>query len=94
MKDIESVDHLYFSSEYCDNLLMKEYIKKTLNLLTERERNVLNLKYGLIDGIGRTLEQVGKIFDCSRTRIMQIEAKALRKLRHPYKKELLTDYRN
>ena len=63
--------------------LLKEKIIDVLDSLTERERNVLSLRFGLTDGYSRTLEEVGKKFDVTRERIRQIEAKALRKMRHP-----------
>jgi RNA polymerase primary sigma factor len=63
--------------------LLKEKIMDVLESLTERERNVLSLRFGLTDGYSRTLEEVGKKFDVTRERIRQIEAKALRKMRHP-----------
>ena len=63
--------------------LLKEKFLNVLNTLTERERNVLALRFGLDDGYSRTLEEVGKAFNVTRERIRQIEAKALRKMRHP-----------
>ena len=60
--------------------------------LTERERNVIKLRFGLDDGKTRTLEEVGKEFNVTRERIRQIEAKALRKLRHPSRSRKLKDY--
>jgi RNA polymerase primary sigma factor len=63
--------------------LLKERLKDVLGTLTEREQQVLNLRFGLNDGYSRTLEEVGKQFNVTRERIRQIEAKALRKLRHP-----------
>jgi RNA polymerase primary sigma factor len=62
---------------------LKERLKEVLHTLTEREQAVLNLRFGLSDGYSRTLEEVGKQFTVTRERIRQIEAKALRKLRHP-----------
>jgi RNA polymerase primary sigma factor len=62
---------------------MKDRLKDVLSTLTEREQQVLNLRFGLADGYSRTLEEVGKQFNVTRERIRQIEAKALRKLRHP-----------
>ncbi len=70
-------------SEMTAYSLLKERIKDVLDTLTERERQVLNLRFGLADGYPRTLEEVGKQFSVTRERIRQIEAKALRKLRHP-----------
>jgi RNA polymerase primary sigma factor len=63
-----------------------------LESLTERERKVLRLRFGLDDGRGRTLEEVGKEFNVTRERIRQIEAKALRKLRHPSRSRKLRDF--
>ena len=72
--------------------LLKEQINKVLDTLTERERKVLKLRFGLEDGRPRTLEEVGKEFEVTRERIRQIEAKALRKLRGPKKSNKLKDY--
>ena len=63
-----------------------------LTTLTEREKQVLTLRFGLDDGRARTLEEVGKEFDVTRERIRQIEAKALRKLRHPSRSKKLKDF--
>ena len=62
---------------------MNEKLREVLDTLTPREKRVLELRYGLVDGRPRTLEEVGKEFSVTRERIRQIEAKALRKLRHP-----------
>ena len=70
-------------------MLLKEQLDKVLSTLTEREAKVLRLRFGLEDGRSRTLEEVGKEFDVTRERIRQIEAKALRKLRHPSRSKLL-----
>jgi len=70
-------------SEMTAYSLLKERLKDVLGTLTEREQQVLNLRFGLADGYSRTLEEVGKQFNVTRERIRQIEAKALRKLRHP-----------
>ena len=72
--------------------LLKEQVKDALNGLTQREREVLQLRFGLDDGRSRTLEEVGKEFRVTRERIRQIEAKALRKLRHPSRSRRLKDY--
>ena len=72
--------------------LLKEQVEDVLESLTERERKVLQLRFGLDDGRSRTLEEVGKEFHVTRERIRQIEAKALRKLRHPSRSRKLKDY--
>jgi RNA polymerase primary sigma factor len=72
--------------------LLKEQVEDVLDSLTERERKVLQLRFGLDDGRSRTLEEVGKEFHVTRERIRQIEAKALRKLRHPSRSRKLKDY--
>ena len=72
--------------------LLKEQLKEVLETLTEREQKVLRLRFGLDDGKARTLEEVGKEFNVTRERIRQIEAKALRKLRHPSRSRKLKDY--
>ena len=72
--------------------LLKEQLVEVLGTLTEREQKVLCLRFGLEDGRARTLEEVGKEFDVTRERIRQIEAKALRKLRHPSRSRKLKDY--
>jgi RNA polymerase primary sigma factor len=72
--------------------LLKEQVKDALNGLTQREQEVLRLRFGLDDGRSRTLEEVGKEFRVTRERIRQIEAKALRKLRHPSRSRRLKDY--
>ena len=72
--------------------LLKEQLNEVLSTLTEREQKVLRLRFGLDDGRARTLEEVGKEFNVTRERIRQIEAKALRKLRHPSRSRKLRDY--
>ena len=72
--------------------MLKEQLVDVLGTLTEREQKVLKLRFGLEDGRARTLEEVGKKFDVTRERIRQIEAKALRKLRHPTRSKKLKDY--
>lgn len=72
--------------------MLKEQLVEVLDTLTEREQKVLRLRFGLDDGRARTLEEVGKQFDVTRERIRQIEAKALRKLRHPSRSKKLKDY--
>ncbi len=73
-------------------MLLKEQLMEVLDTLTPREKRVLLLRYGLEDGRGRTLEEVGKEFNVTRERIRQIEAKALRKLRHPSRSKKLKDF--
>ncbi|MBR0128101.1 MAG: RNA polymerase sigma factor RpoD [Firmicutes bacterium] len=72
--------------------MLKDQLEEVLSTLTEREQKVLKLRFGLDDGRARTLEEVGKEFDVTRERIRQIEAKALRKLRHPTRRKKLEDY--
>lgn len=72
--------------------LLKEQLESVLDTLTDREENVLRLRFGLDDGRTRTLEEVGKVFGVTRERIRQIEAKALRKLRHPSRSKQLRDF--
>ena len=72
--------------------LLKEQVEAVLDSLSGRERRVLQLRFGLEDGRSRTLEEVGKEFNVTRERIRQIEAKALRKLRHPSRSRKLKDY--
>jgi RNA polymerase primary sigma factor len=72
--------------------LLREHIVEVLNSLTDRERKIVEMRFGLIDGKTRTLEEVGKEFGVTRERIRQIEAKALRKLRHPSRAKKLRDY--
>ena len=74
--------------------MLKEQLEEVMNTLTPREAKVLKLRFGLEDGKARTLEEVGKEFDVTRERIRQIEAKALRKLRHPSRSKKLKDYMN
>ncbi|HHX07605.1 MAG TPA: RNA polymerase sigma factor RpoD, partial [Erysipelothrix sp.] len=79
-------------SEYANNELLKQEINMVLEGLTEREEKVLRMRFGLYDGRTRTLEEVGKEFNVTRERIRQIEAKALRKLKHPSRSKRLRDF--
>ncbi len=79
-------------AEHAAYELLKEQIESVLDTLTDREENVLRLRFGLDDGRTRTLEEVGKVFGVTRERIRQIEAKALRKLRHPSRSKQLKDF--
>ena len=72
--------------------LLREQLDEVLATLTEREQKVLRLRFGLEDGHARTLEEVGREFNVTRERIRQIEAKALRKLRHPTRSKKLRDF--
>jgi RNA polymerase primary sigma factor len=74
--------------------MLREELANALQSLTERERQVVTLRFGLEDGRARTLEEVGKEFNVTRERIRQIEAKALRKLRHPSRSKRLKDFLN
>ena len=74
--------------------LLREQLNEVLHTLTPREEQVLRLRFGLEDGRQRTLEEVGQQFNITRERIRQIEAKALRKLRHPSRSKKLRDYLN
>ena len=78
--------------EYATNELLKDEIAEVLQTLTEREEKVIRLRFGLEDGKPRTLEEVGQMFGVTRERIRQIEAKALRKLRHPSRAKKLKDF--
>jgi RNA polymerase primary sigma factor len=79
-------------AEAASLILLKEQLNKILGTLTEREAKVLKLRFGLEDGRSRTLEEVGKEFEVTRERIRQIEAKALRKLRHPSRSKQVKDF--
>ena len=78
--------------EFATNEMLKDEISQVLETLTEREEKVIRLRFGLEDGKPRTLEEVGQMFGVTRERIIQIEAKALRKLRHPSRSRKLRDY--
>ncbi len=79
-------------AEAASLVLLKEQIDQVLSTLTDREENVLRLRFGLVDGRSRTLEEVGQTFNVTRERIRQIEAKALRKLRHPNRSNKVKDF--
>ncbi|MBQ5686321.1 MAG: sigma-70 family RNA polymerase sigma factor, partial [Ruminococcus sp.] len=79
-------------AEAASYTLLREQLSEVLHTLTPREEQVLRLRFGLDDGHTRTLEEVGKKFNITRERIRQIEAKALRKLRHPSRSRKLKDY--
>ncbi len=85
-------DNVPVPAEAAAFTLLKEQLEEVLGTLTEREQKVLTLRFGLEDGRARTLEEVGKEFNVTRERIRQIEAKALRKLRHPSRSRKLKDY--
>jgi RNA polymerase primary sigma factor len=79
-------------AEAASHQLLKEQVQEVVGSLTPREQKVLVLRFGLEDGRSRTLEEVGREFNVTRERIRQIEAKALRKLRHPSLSKKLKDY--
>ena len=79
-------------AEQASHTLLKEQLLEVLDTLTPREKKVLQMRFGIDNGRPRTLEEVGKVFDVTRERIRQIEAKALRKLRHPSRSKKLQDY--
>ncbi|MBQ4232349.1 MAG: RNA polymerase sigma factor RpoD [Lachnospiraceae bacterium] len=85
-------DNVPVPAEEAAYTLLKEQLQEVLQTLTEREQKVLRLRFGLDDGRGRTLEEVGKEFNVTRERIRQIEAKALRKLKHPSRRCKLRDF--
>ena len=85
-------DNVPVPAEAAASTLLKEQLVEVLGTLTEREQKVLRLRFGMDDGRARTLEEVGKEFNVTRERIRQIEAKALRKLRHPSRSRKLRDY--
>jgi len=90
--DFVEDDHVPTPPEAAAYTLLGEQLKEVLDTLTDREQKVLRLRFGLDDGRARTLEEVGKEFKVTRERIRQIEAKALRKLRHPSRSRKLKDY--
>ena len=92
MGDFIKDDSAPTPAETASFALMQEQLQEVLDTLTPREKKVLTLRFGLEDGRLRTLEEVGKEFNVTRERIRQIEAKALRKLRHPSRSKKLRDY--
>ena len=87
-------DEALAPDDAASHILLKEQLSGVLSTLTDREEKVLRLRFGLQDGRSRTLEEVGKEFNVTRERIRQIEAKALRKLRHPSRSKKLKDFLN
>ncbi len=90
--DFIADDNTMAPAEAASYTMLREHLFEVLHTLTPREESVLKLRFGLEDGRPRTLEEVGKVFDITRERIRQIEAKALRKLRHPSRSKKLKDY--
>lgn len=91
--DIVDEEHGYdYMIEKTDNLILREEIIEVLGTLTQREEEILRLRYGIDSGVEMTLEQVGSYFHVTRERIRQLEAKALRKLRHPYRAKKIKDF--
>ena len=80
--------------ENAASAMLREQISEVLHTLSQREEQVIRMRYGLLDGVPHTLEDVGAYFNITRERIRQIEAKAIRKLRHPSRSKLLKDYQN
>ena len=89
---VNEAEEVLFVADAAAFSMLKEQLVDVLGTLTEREQKVLKLRFGLDDGLARTLEEVGKEFDVTRESIRQIEAKALRKLRHPTRSKKLKDY--
>ena len=85
-------EEIHTPVDAASNMVLREQLERVLSSLSEREREVLKLRFGLEDGYSRTLEEVGHIFEVTRERIRQIEAKALKKLRHPSRNKRLRDY--
>ena len=92
MGDFIKDDSTLSPEEYAENEMLKEEIMQVLLSLQPREQEVLELRFGIHDGNCHTLEEVGKRFNVTRERIRQIEAKALRKLRHPSRAKKLKDF--
>ena len=95
-KDALNLQKIIYSKlsieEIVSEKFLREELERVLNTLTDREQTILRLRYGMDDGRERTLEEVGKYFNVTRERIRQIEAKALRKLRHPSRSRKLKDF--
>jgi RNA polymerase primary sigma factor len=79
-------------SSSATDFLRKQEVAEVLSTLSEREAKIIKLRFGIESGYPRTLEEVGKMFDVTRERVRQIEAKAIRKLRHPSRTKMLKDY--
>lgn len=92
MKDFIEDKSIESPEERVAQKLLREQIEKVLNTLSEKEREILRYRYGLVDGTEYTLEQVGRMFNVTRERIRQIESKAIRKLRHPSRAKYLRDF--
>lgn len=92
LSDFIPDDEISAPADVASHLLLKEQLVDVLETLSKREEKVLRLRFGLEDGRSRTLEEVGREFDVTRERIRQIEAKALRKLRHPSRSKMLKDF--
>ena len=90
--DFIADDDIPAPQDVASQMLLKEELNEVLDTLSEREARVLRLRFGLDDGRNRTLEEVGREFKVTRERIRQIEAKALRKLRHPSRSKKLKDF--
>ena len=90
--DFIADDDIPAPQDVASQMLLKEELNEVLGTLSEREARVLRLRFGLDDGRNRTLEEVGREFNVTRERIRQIEAKALRKLRHPSRSKKLKDF--
>ena len=94
LSDIIQDDKTISPSDYTTYQILKNHIELILDTLSYREKKVMQLRFGLEDGRSRTLEEVGDNFGVTRERIRQIEAKALRKLRHPSRSTTLRDFLN
>ena len=92
LADFIADDSVVEPGDAASNQLLREQVRNVLGHLSDRERQVLEMRFGLKDGKDHTLEEVGKEFGVTRERIRQIEAKALRKLRHPTRSRVLRDY--